>query len=434
MPNLENDTVAVQTLGCKVSQYESEAIAEAFAARGFQVREKAEHCRVVVINTCTVTAESDRKCRQAIHRAVRENPGAFIAVTGCYAQNAPEQIRAIPGVSYVCGSRNKMSVVEAAETFLRDGRTVPSAVLPTDALPFEPMKICRSERTRAYVKIEDGCENHCTYCAIPSARGGVVSKPAADVAEEVRGLVGAGYREVVLTGIEAASWGRDLGDERLVDLLETVDRIPGISRIRLGSLDPSYMKEDAVRRLAALRHLAPQFHLSMQSGADPVLRAMKRKYNRQMALDALARLRRYIPGVQFTTDLLFGFPGETEEDVASTLDFIRQARFLFIHIFPYSQRPGTPADQMPDQIPGSEKARRCAAADRLMREIRSEIFAEQTGREAEVLFETYQDGVCRGRLADFIEVSAASPIPLHGEFRRVRITSADENGCIGTLI
>lgn len=424
---------AVLTLGCKVSQYESRAIEEAFEKAGFCVVDRAERCDAVVVNTCTVTAESDRKCRQMIGRARRLNPGAWIAVTGCYAQNNPDEVAALPGVNYVCGSRNKLSVVERAVRHFSGGEADGVFVQPVSNLPIEPMCIHASERTRAYVKIEDGCENHCAYCTIPNARGNVVSKPAPDVIKEVSGLVASGYREVVLTGIEVASWGRDLGDERLCDLLEQVDQIPGLERIRLGSLDPSFMKQANVERLAKLKHLTPHFHLSMQSGADPVLHAMKRKYNRAMALDALERLRSAIPRVMFTTDLLFGFPGETEEDFEQTLDFMDRARFLFIHIFPYSRRKGTVADKMPGQLTQAEKARRCEIALGKMKEIRAKLMRDAVGEDVTVLFETYQDGYAVGHTDNFMEVRCQSERPLHGELHQVTLTETTGEYCIGSI-
>lgn len=291
-------SVSITTLGCKVNQYESEAIAEAFAARGFLVRPAPQMADVYVINTCTVTAESDRKARQMIRRMTQTNPKAFILVTGCFSQSHPTDVAKIVGVDYICGNDNKLSVVSAAERLLASGKKNEKpeiAVNDIEAVPFEPMCIKRFDRTRAYVKIEDGCENRCTYCAIPAARGRVRSKPLADVVREVKGLIAGGCREVVLTGIETASWGRDLGGASLIDLLEAVDKIANGTRIRLGSLDPSLMREDFVKRLSRLSHLAPHFHLSIQSGASKTLAAMKRKYNRDMALAGIARLRSAIP-------------------------------------------------------------------------------------------------------------------------------------------
>jgi threonylcarbamoyladenosine tRNA methylthiotransferase MtaB len=436
-----NKTVGILTLGCKVNQYESEAIGETLEELGFTVCSPSEVCDAYVINTCTVTAESDRKARQFIRRALTKNPDAFIAVTGCLSQtNAPE-ICAIPGVDYVCGNRNKMSVVPALLALYGQGHKNAATIVDVPALEdagFEDMSISRFGRTRAYIKIEDGCESHCTYCIIPKARGSIRSKPLAAVLDEVRCLTANGCREVVLTGIETASWGRDLGEETLADLLEAVDQIRDIGRVRLGSLDPTLMRPAFVERIAKLPSLAPHFHLSMQSGSDRVLARMKRKYNSTQALAAIERLRAAIPGVQLTTDIIVGFPGETEEDFEATMDFARRARFLMIHVFPYSKRLGTPAASMPDQIPNAVKKQRVAALSALAADIRGELLDELIDKKqpVSVLFETYENGMAIGHTPDFIEMRVPSDRPLHALTRLVLPTAKAEDlsGCIGQLI
>ncbi len=434
-----NRTVGIYTLGCKVNQYESEAIGEALGARGFTVRSADEPCDIYIINTCTVTAESDRKARQFIRRAHAHNPDAYVLVTGCLAQTDADSIRAIEGVDFVCGNRNKMAVVDEAIKLYEQGQknAFPAVDVPSLACAdFEHMSIRRFGRTRAYIKIEDGCENHCTYCIIPRARGQVRSKPMADVLTEVRTLVANGCREIVLTGIETASWGKELETETLADLLEAVDRIDGIERVRLGSLDPSLIRPDFVSRIARLSSLAPHFHLSVQSGSDRVLARMKRKYNRTRALDAIEQLRAAIPGVQFTTDIIVGFPGETEEDFADTLDFARRARFLMIHVFPYSKRAGTPAALMPDQIPSAVKKMRVTALSSLASETRRALLNEALGSVREVLFETWENGIATGHSADFIEIRVRSPRPLHAEIFAVRLDAitADGTACEGSFV
>ncbi|MCQ2385574.1 MAG: MiaB/RimO family radical SAM methylthiotransferase [Clostridia bacterium] len=294
--------VGLCTLGCKVAQYETEAMTEAFVRNGFAVGNFEEKCDVYVINTCTVTAESDRKSRQMIRRAVRQNPDALVMVTGCYAQTSPEKIASIDGVSYVIGSEGKMRIPQKALELTARQSSCIIDLLPLANSGFEPMTVQGAPRTRAYVKIEDGCECRCTYCAIPGARGHVRSKAPGDVINEVNGLARGGVLEVVLTGIETASYGVDLDGYRLADLLEDLEVKSDISRIRLGSLTPELMKPDFVERIRHLTKLVPHFHLSMQSGADAVLRNMKRRYNAEQALSALSRLRDAIPGAQFTTD------------------------------------------------------------------------------------------------------------------------------------
>lgn len=430
-------TVGIYTLGCKVNQYESEAIAERFADEGFDVCPPQDVCDVYIINTCTVTGESDRKARQFIRRAIRRNPAAYILVTGCFSQTAPEAAAAIAGVDFICGNADKQAVVGAAKVLLENGRKNDRPDLftePPDAHGFETMRIRRFDRTRAYVKIEDGCENRCTYCIIPAARGSVRSKLPDDVVAEVSELTAGGCREVVLTGIETASYGRDLPDCTLADLLERVDKIPDVGRVRLGSLDPSLMKQLFVDRIARLRSLTPHFHLSVQSGSNAVLARMKRKYNSRMALEGMERLRRAIPDVMFATDIIVGFPQETEEEFAETLDFIRRARFLTIHVFPYSRRKGTEADRMSGQIPEGVKHERVRVLAEEQARIRRDLLGEASGRRAEVLFETFENGIAYGHTPNFIEVGCPSPIPLRGEIRPVQIGENDGTVCTGEIL
>ncbi len=433
--------VGIYTLGCKVNQYESEAIGELLEQKGFTVLSADAACDVYLINTCTVTAESDRKARQFIRRAHSHNPNAYVVVTGCLAQTDPGSIAAIDGVDFVCGNREKLAVVDEIVRLCESGRKNPTPVLSCPSLDgagFEPMSIRRFGRTRAYIKIEDGCENHCTYCIIPSARGAVRSKSMEDILREVTELTESGCREVVLTGIETASWGRDLPDADLATLLEAVDRIPGIGRVRLGSLDPSLMRPAFVERIAALGSLAPHFHLSMQSGSDRVLARMKRKYNRTQALAAIERLRAAIPGVQLTTDIIVGFPGETEQDFADTLDLARRARFLMIHVFPYSRRAGTPAADMPDQIPNAVKKQRVSVLSALAADIRAELLQEiiAKGEAQQVLFETDENGIATGHTPSFIELRVPSPCPLHAQICAVHLDTITPDGiaCAGTLL
>ncbi len=430
-------TVAIFTLGCKVNQYESEAIAELLEQKGFDILPPSAVADAYIINTCTVTAESDRKARQFIRRAIAKNPSAYILVTGCYAQTSPMEIAKIQGVDYISGNTQKTAVTDALDRLLKSGKKndIPKIVHASlEGAGFEKMNICKFERTRAYIKIEDGCENHCTYCIIPQARGPVRSKAPLDVLAEAQNLTMGGCRELVLTGIETASWGKDIPDWNLAKLLCEIDRIPGIGRVRLGSLDPSMMKEELVQTLAGLSSLAPHFHLSLQSGSDKILALMKRKYNTKQAKAAMELLRKYIPNVQFTTDIIVGFPGETEEDFKETLEFVKSAGFLMIHVFPYSPRNGTPAAAMKEQIPEEEKHRRVQKLSQIAAEIRKNILNDFTKKTAMVLFETYKSGTAIGHTSNFLEVSCLSPTPLHGEIRTVRIIGNDGNICFGEII
>lgn len=418
-------TFAIYTLGCKVSQYESEAILEEAVRRGFTpVTEGAD---IAVINTCTVTAEGDRKCRQLIRRLVRQSPETKIMVCGCYSQVSPESVSAIDGVTYVCGTQNKLRTVERALELL-DGKAIPKIeVAPLAGADFESMRILHAPRTRAYIKIEDGCDNRCAYCKIPDARGHVRSKKIADVVAEARALTDAGVREVVLTGIETASFGADTG-ESLCDLLDAVNGIDGIERIRLGSLEPTLMRPAFLDRIAKVGKLTPHFHLSMQSGSSRTLAAMRRKYNAETALRNIENTRAALPGVQFTTDFIVGFPGETDEDFAETMEFARRVGFLATHVFKYSKRAGTPAAKMPDQIPEEVKHARSQALIALSAESTAHCLAEILAAHPTetVLFEQKIGGLWSGHTAAFAEVRAASDADLHGELRKVRLDKIED--------
>lgn len=432
-------SVGIYTLGCKVNQYESEAIAEVLSARGFDILPPSKICDGYIINTCTVTAESDRKARQFIRRAISKNRSAFIVVTGCLAQSAPDSLSRIDGIDAIVGNSKKLLSADIlCELFERgiknDGAKI--YIESIDDAPFEDMNITSFGRTRAYIKIEDGCENKCTYCIIPSARGKIRSKRPSDVIDEVTALTAGGCPEIVLTGIETASYGKDLGCTSLSDLLRDVDKIEGIGRVRLGSLDPSLINERFVDSIASLSSLAPQFHLSLQSGSSRVLALMKRKYNRDQAMRAIKLLRERIENVQFTTDIIVGFPGETEEDFNDTCEFVKEAKFLTVHIFPYSKRAGTPAATMKDQIPEEVKSCRLHTLEELVFNIRKELLEVEIEKSPvrRVLFETYKDGAVYGHTAEFIEVCARSDSPLDGHFIEVRLTHTDGKLCFAEPI
>ena len=399
-------SVALYTLGCKVSQYETEAVAERFEERGFTIVSHTEPADIYVINTCTVTAESDRKSRQVIRRMRAKNPEAVVAVMGCYSQRAPGEVAAV-GADIVVGTENKMSVVDMAiGMFCGDQRGVISTT-DLEGACFEPMTIKRAPRTRAYVKIEDGCESKCTYCAISGARGPVRSKPRCEVISEVKALTASGVREIVLTGIETASYGRDFDTGYdLADLILELDELGIAERIRLGSLAPELIGESFARKVSGAKSLTPHFHLSMQSGSDSVLRGMKRRYNRKMALDNVAMLKKYIPGVRFTTDLMVGFPGESEEDFLDTVSLVREVGFINCHVFAYSRRDGTPAALYDGQIPEAIKKKRSAELIRVAHETRDAVLEElvRAGKPLSCILETYSDGAYTAHSDEFAEV------------------------------
>lgn len=432
------NTVGLYTLGCKVSQYETEAIAEAFEREGFRVVSFEDAADVYVINTCTVTAESDRKCRQVVRRAIARGGNAVVMVVGCYSQISPEEVSRISGVSYVSGTNGKLRLPQKAKELLaQPHRGVPICETASlEGVGFEDMCITRAPRTRAYVKIEDGCECRCTYCAIPGARGNVRSKAPEAILAEIEGLVCGGTREVVLTGIETASYGADLDGFRLIDLLEMLDEKSRVERIRLGSLTPEMMKEETVFRLGRIGKLVPHFHLSVQSGSDAVLRGMKRRYNAKMAMDALSRLRAAIPDVQFTTDIMVGFPGETEEAFEETYAFCEKARFLDMHVFAYSKRKNTPAAEMAEQVSEEEKRRRSASLLLLRSYMREEILCSLAakGEPLSVLFETADNGFYTGHSDAFVPVKVKAKEDLRGTLRRVMPFDVENGVLCGELI
>ena len=414
--------VGLYTLGCKVSLYETEAIAESFAEAGFEVCDFDEVCDVYVINTCTVTAESDAKSRKYIRRAIRKNPEAFVIVIGCYSQRAPEEVADIDGVGAIIGTRDKLSAVKLAKRWLgetHEGRDPEIYVRSLDGAEFEPMCVRHAPRTRAYVKIEDGCECKCTYCAISPARGPVRSKRPEEVISEVEGLYKNGTREIVLTGIETGSYGADLSEKYgLGDLLSELDARHSCERIRLGSMAPELLSESFVSKVGNLDILVPHIHISMQSGSDKVLRMMKRRYNRKMALENVERIRKYKPDVMFTADLMVGFPGEDEEDFLDTVNFVKEARLLDAHVFAYSKRDGTPAAEYENQVPEQVKRERSARLIAAKNAVRDEVLDRvvSSAKPLSCIAETRgADGVYTAHSDSYIEVRFAADAGLSGE-------------------
>lgn len=427
--------VGFYTLGCKVSQYETEAIAEKFEACGYTVCDFSEVCDVYVINTCTVTAEADRKSRQMIRRAKKANPDSLVLVCGCYSQRSPGEVSAIAGVDAVIGSAGKLGLVEIAEKLLESKERY-IAVTDIDSEPFENMRITRGPRTRVYVKIEDGCESKCTYCAIPSARGKVRSKPMADVLAEVRGLSASAY-EIVLTGIETGSWGRDLpGAPTLADLIVELDKRKSCGRIRLGSLAPELLRGDFVAKVKDAAILAPHFHISIQSGSDNVLRAMKRRYTRAGALAVIEEIRAAIPRATFTTDIMVGFPGESEEDFMDSVRFVREARFIDAHVFQYSKRHGTLAADMPCQIDESVKHERSEKLIAVVKEVQENELDKLIfeGSELSALMEQKRGEYWHGHTDTFVEVAAKSDVDLHGKIVQVRPVTRKNAVLMGEIL
>ncbi len=427
-------TVAFCTLGCRVNQYETRAVEEGFVSHGFEVKNFTDKCDVYVINTCTVTGESDRKSRQMIRRAVKNGGGdAIVAVMGCMSQIDADAVRKIDGVSVVLGNGEKMSCVDKVMSLIgiisQNDCGIPVYDIPDISCynKIEDMSVTGSDNTRAFLKVVDGCENHCSYCIIPSARGKVRSKKPEKVACECKAIceVG-GCREIVLTGIETAAYGLDLGCD-LATLVEKVAENPDVKRIRLGSLEPTVLKEDFVKRLSAVPTFMPHFHLSLQSGSDSVLARMKRKYNTRMFYEKLELLRKYFPDCEITTDIIVGFPGETEEEFRQTLEFVEKCRFLYIHIFPYSDRRDTVASKMDGKLSFEEKTKRCAILNKRMLEIRRDILEGYIGRKMPVLCETTKNGLVHGYTPNFIETRFENNKAMPNDIIEVTLSQTEEN-------
>ena len=423
------------TLGCKVNQVESEAMREALLAAGFQEAAGGETADVVVVNSCTVTATSDQKARQALRREKKRNPGAVAVLTGCWPQAFPQEAEEFLEADVVLGTARRGDLVPRLLEYLSTKQRVVDIAPHQKGEKFEKLSISAMHgRTRAFVKIEDGCDRFCSYCIIPYARGRVRSKPLEDIREEAARLGEGGYKEVVLTGINLPAYGKDLGGD-LCDAVEAACAAPGILRVRLGSLEPEQLTPPVIARLAAQEKLCPQFHLSLQSGCDDTLRRMNRHYTTAEYRQIVGDLRKAFPNCAVTTDIMVGFAGETEEEFAKSLAFAKEIAFAKVHVFAYSRRPGTRAYDMPGQVPNREKERRSREMIAATLETQRAFFAAQTGRVEEVLFEQERDrNVYEGYTRNYTPVRVASAAPLQGQIRQVRLTQALEDFCLGELV
>ena len=423
------------TLGCKVNQVESEAMREALLAAGFQEAAGGETADVVVVNSCTVTATSDQKARQALRREKKRNPGAVAVLTGCWPQAFPQEAEEFLEADVVLGTARRGDLVPRLLEYLSTKQRVVDIAPHQKGEKFEKLTISAMHgRTRAFVKIEDGCDRFCSYCIIPYARGRVRSKPLEDIREEAARLGEAGYKEVVLTGINLPAYGKDLGGD-LCDAVEAACAAPGILRVRLGSLEPEQLTPPVIARLAAQEKLCPQFHLSLQSGCDDTLRRMNRHYTTAEYRQIVGDLRKAFSNCTVTTDIMVGFAGETEEEFAKSLAFAKEIAFAKVHVFAYSRRPGTRAYDMPGQVPNREKERRSREMIAATLETQRAFFAAQTGRVEEVLFEQERDrNVYEGYTRNYTPVRVASAAPLQGQVRQVRLTQALEDFCLGELV
>lgn len=429
--------IAFHNLGCKVNSYEMDYVQQILREKGYNVVPFEEKADIYIINTCTVTNIADRKSRQMLHRAKALNPQAVVVAMGCYVQTGQEEALRDEGIDLAIGNNRKKDIVQILEEYLREraDKTLGGSTIIDigHAQEYEEMQLRETaEHTRAYVKIQDGCNQFCSYCIIPYARGRVRSRRREDILREVRELAAAGYREVVLTGIHISSYGIDRTGEKggqgrpeLAELVEELQRLEGLDRIRLGSLEPRIVTEEFVSRLAACDKLCPHFHLSLQSGCDATLKRMNRRYTAGEYLYSVELLRRAFDRPAITTDVIVGFPGETEEDFETCRRFLEQVGFYEMHIFKYSRRKGTVADRMPDQLTDAVKTRRSALLQQLERAQSKAFRSRYIGQDVEVLFEETREtaaGLCRlGYTRDYIRVALPGEESLQGRVQRVRI-------------
>ena len=413
-------TVSFYTLGCKVNQYETNAMEQQFIKNNYEIVENTQKADIYVINTCTVTNMAERKSRQMLRRVKEINPFAVLVVCGCYAQVAKNELEQIPEIDIILGINEKNEIVQIVENYMekmaeQDKRSQEAEIddvsKQKEFLDFGD--VTYTEKNRAVVKVQDGCNMFCSYCIIPYARGRIRSRKIESVVSEIKKIAKEKIKEVVITGIHVASYGKDFDNEntskkiRLIDLLEAINKIDGIDRIRLSSLEPTIVDEEFATRLSKLDKICDHFHLSLQSGCDETLKRMNRKYTTQIYRDAVATLRKYYPEASFTTDVIVGFPGETDEEFAKTYEFLKEIDFYRLHVFKYSPRRGTVAEKMPNQIDGNEKEERSNKLIELSNSTENKHNQSYIGKTVKVLFEEFEDGFFKGHTTNYMMVKVA---------------------------
>lgn len=413
-------TVSFYTLGCKVNQYETNAMEQQFIKNNYEIVENTQKADIYVINTCTVTNMAERKSRQMLRRVKEINPFAVLVVCGCYAQVAKNELEQIPEIDIILGINEKNEIVQIVENYMekmaeQDKRSQEAEIddvsKQKEFLDFGD--VTYTEKNRAVVKVQDGCNMFCSYCIIPYARGRIRSRKIESVVSEIKKIAKEEIKEVVITGIHVASYGKDFDNEntskkiRLIDLLEAINKIDGIDRIRLSSLEPTIVDEEFATRLSKLDKICDHFHLSLQSGCDETLKRMNRKYTTQIYRDAVATLRKYYPEASFTTDVIVGFPGETDEEFAKTYEFLKEIDFYRLHVFKYSPRRGTVAEKMPNQIDGNKKEERSNKLIELSNSTENKHNQSYIGKTVKVLFEEFEDGFFKGHTTNYMMVKVA---------------------------
>ncbi|WP_377888430.1 tRNA (N(6)-L-threonylcarbamoyladenosine(37)-C(2))-methylthiotransferase MtaB [Alkalihalobacillus sp. R86527] len=424
-------SVAFHTLGCKVNHYETEAIWQLFKEQDYERVEFDHASDVYVINTCTVTNTGDKKSRQVIRRAIRKNPDAVICVTGCYAQTSPAEIMAIPGVDVVVGTQDRVKMLDYIEQYKREREPVNGVSNIMKARVYEELEVpAFTDRTRASLKIQEGCNNFCTFCIIPWARGLLRSREPEAVIEQAQQLVQAGYKEIVLTGIHTAGYGEDLKDYNFAQLLRDLDaKVDGLKRIRISSIEASQVTDEVIEVLDSSSKVVPHLHIPLQSGSNTVLQRMRRKYTMEMFGERLERLKKALPGLAITSDVIVGFPGETDDEFKETYDFISKHKFSELHVFPFSKRTGTPAARMDDQVDDEVKNKRVHQLIELSNQLAKEYASQYEGEVLEVIpEEKFKDSpdsnLYVGYTANYMKVIVEASEEMIGKIVKVKITKA----------
>lgn len=400
-------TVAFYTLGCKVNQYETNAMEQQFIQNNYKIVDNTEKADIYVINTCTVTNMADRKSRQMLRRVKEINQSAVIVVCGCYAQVAKTELEQIPEVDIILGINEKNKIVQIVEEYLASKNNIIEVADVSKQKEFLDFgDVTYTEKNRAVIKVQDGCNMFCSYCLIPYARGRIRSRKIENVVSEIEKIAKQGIKEVVITGIHVASYGKDFENEniRLINLLEEINKIEGIERIRLSSLEPTIVDEEFAQRLSKLEKICDHFHLSLQSGCDATLKRMNRKYTTARYKEATEILRKFYPNANFTTDVIVGFPGETDEEFNQTYKFLKEIEFYKMHIFKYSPRKGTVAEKLPNQVDGNIKEERSKKLIELSNNMQNEKNSQYVGKTVKVLFEEYENGYYKGHTTNYMVV------------------------------
>jgi len=432
-------TVAFYTLGCKVNHYETDVMEDLFFKAGYRKVDFDQFADVYVINTCTVTHHADGKSRQMVRRAMRQNPDALVVAVGCYAQVAPDEVMAIPGIDLIIGTADKSRVVELVEKVISSSTPISVVRELQEDEKFEELELERMHkgRTRGFIKVQEGCRQFCTYCIIPYARGPLRSRCPDKVLEEVSRLVELGYKEVVLTGIHVTSYGKDLGNTDLIDIIKKVHSVEGLERVRLSSLEPTYVTESFIEEISGLNKLCRHFHLSLQSGCDETLKRMNRKYTTEEYRSIVEMLRNSVPGVAVTTDVMVGFPGETEEEFYKTYKYLEQMCLSNMHVFKYSPRKGTPAVRYQNQVDAKMKDIRSQMLIELAAKCRKNFYDRFSGQTMKVLFEQkskVKEGYYEGLTDNYIKVLVPYDRVLNNQTLKVKLTESFSDFMIGQLI